>query len=193
MNDKFIRRKRKEDKNKNKLLKDLNDSENYNFFKIASERLILALKLSIVKIKSDAKKGILLNDEIEETASENGTTGLPEESLQEKKMKLEISNNPPAYATNNFILSFPSSLNSIYLNDSGLKDIDSISKYNEDNPFNANNKFVIEDNLNGPQNTENDLAFGNFLSFCSNPLNNFNFDDNFMNNLNYENDDTYRI
>ena len=180
---------------KKKLLKnELSQEEaDYQQFELAAERLISALKLSIVKIKSDSEKGILLNNEMEENITENGTTGTPEESTHNKQMELEMSTSSPTPIPNDINLSFQPSLNNINLNDSLIKSVkinESISKNEDESSFMSKNKFIIEDNLNERENNENEYGFGNFFNFFLCPNNNFSYEENnFMNNLNYEQDD----
>ena len=147
MNEKFVKRKRYKE---TKLLKDINVN-NYNLFDVSAERLISALKLSIVKIKSQ-KDTFFNNNDLEENSSDNRTTGITMESSQDKIKELEISNNSPTFEKNNINFSNPSSLinkfqnkkssNNIYSNEPTLKNINSVKNYEEDVTFyNENTVF----------------------------------------------------
>ena len=199
MNEKFVKRKRYKE---TKLLKDINVN-NYNLFDVSAERLISALKLSIVKIKSQ-KDTFFNNNDLEENSSDNRTTGITMESSQDKIKELEISNNSPTFEKNNINFSNPSSLinkfqnkknsNNIYSNEPTLKNINSVKNYEEDVTFYNENKFVIDDNARGSQYGENDLCFENSFNFCSSPNKNLNlYDYYYANNLSHELDDANNI
>ena len=188
MNQKIFKRKIFKETN---LLKYINVN-NYNYFECAAERLISALKLSNVKIKS--QKDTLLNNDIDENSSDNRTTGITLESSQDKLKELEMSNNSPTFGKNNINFSNPSSLinkfqikkcsNNIYSNEPTLKNINSVKNYDEEDPFYNENKFAIEDNLKGSQYGENDLCYENSFNFTLSPNKNLNLYDYYNANNN---------
>ena len=193
---KLVKRKRYKETN---ILKGINDN-NFNLFEFAAERLISALKLSIVKIKS--KKGTLFNNDIEENSSENRTAGITMESSQDKLKELE--NISPSFEKRNINFPNPSSLsnkfenknctNNILSNEPTLKNIYSVKKHDDDEPFYNENKFAIEDNLRDSQYRENDLCSENLFNFSSSPNKNLNSCDYyFTNNPSHEFDDVNNI
>ena len=83
--------------------KKINKKENYQQFIQASQKLIAALKLTIAKIKSENKKGILFNYslDLEDNITENATTETIKEIIKSEQNKLEMPNIFSNYNYNN--------------------------------------------------------------------------------------------
>lgn len=182
-------------KTKQKRKKIESKEEDYKKFIISADRLISALKLAIVKLKSDSKKGILMNNEKENEKNTNNYK-LEEENEKSKykEMEIDISTSSPISTQNDSGLSFPSLFNNVdtnYLFSKQIKTNEFNSKNEEESSFFIKNKFEFDEfnriNLNENNGIEGGTRNYFKLLWPSNSTFNFEEDSNiFINNIEEE-------